>query len=202
MGIFHFKHIELRVCKQVCLALLLCFTSQVTHGQIVGDSLLIVSKSGEVIRGKVLEISDKSLKLETEQGFVSQIDRDAIDYSKALNPDNQKSTESSLQESIAIDDYHANRYFLSPSGYTIPKGSSYYENIGVFFNSFGFGLSANFSLAVGAEIISTLYGNPIIYVSPRFHVAGEKDYAWSIGGTFLTSPSDNFVGVGVLQTAF
>ena len=190
--------------RYLLIFILISFSSFVLHGQVgseqVGQNLLIVTKSGEVVKGSLQSVSDNSIELLNEQGQLEKVMREDIDYSKVL--DQSTADMQTLENGVRIDEYNSNRYFISPSGYSIPKGKSYYENIGVFFNSFGFGVSDNFSLAVGAEILSTLYGNPILYISPRFHVEDEKGYAWSLGGTFLTSTSSNFAGIAVLQTAF
>ena len=180
----------------------LCSFSQKQEASL-GDNVLIVTKSGEVYRGVLLTNSDLTLELETEDGNFLSIRSTDVDYLKALkNADSEAEIQKDLMKLIPLDDYNSNRYFLSPSGYSIPKGKSYYENIAVFFNSFGFGVSDNFSLAVGTEIISTLYGHPIIYLSPRFHVMDDKGFAWSLGATFLTLPSNDFEGIGIVQTSF
>ncbi len=41
------------------------------------------------------------------------------------------------------------RYFWAPNGYGLEKGSSYYQNIWIFYNQFSVGLTNNFSVGAG-----------------------------------------------------
>lgn len=190
--------------KQLLLILTFCLFGILLNAQIqsdqVGKSILVVTKSGEAVKGKIKSVTEDVIEIFDEEANIVQIAQSNIEYTKDLQE--VSVTETMLEDVIPVDEYNSNRYFISPSGYSIPKGKSYYENIGVFFNSFGFGISDNFSLSVGAEIISLLYGHPILYISPRFHVEDTQGFAWSLGATFLTSPSDNFTGIGVFQSAF
>jgi len=57
---------------------------------------------------------------------------------------------------------------------------------------------------MGGEIASILFGGrvPILYVSPRYSLPIQsKKMAVSVGATLFTSPQDDFVGFGVVQTA-
>jgi len=99
----------------------LCSFSQKQEASL-GDNVLIVTKSGEVYRGVLLTNSDLTLELETEDGNFLSIRSTDVDYLKALkNADSEAEIQKDLMKLIPLDDYNSNRYFLSPSGYSIPK---------------------------------------------------------------------------------
>jgi hypothetical protein len=108
-------------------------------------------------------------------------------------------------DTIPTDYHNSTHYLANPSGYTLRRGQQYYENIGIFFNSYAIGVTNNFTLAMGGEIATLLFDQqfPILYISPRFGIPlGKKAGAISLGGTFFTSPEDDFDGFGIFQGAF
>lgn len=73
------------------------------------------------------------------------------------------------------------KYFLGPSAIPLQKGTSYYNNQGVIFNSVQTGVSNNISIGGGLEFLSLfISGSPLLYgnikisasASDRFHYGG------------------------------
>ncbi len=103
-----------------------------------------------------------------------------------------------------LDYYGSSRQLINPSGYGLKKGQVYYENIYIFFNSFTFGVTDNFSVAAGGEVASLLFAGdaPILYISPRVHFPfGQDRGALSLGTIFFTIPESDLDGIGLAQTA-
>ncbi len=148
--------------------------------------------------GKVISITDDTILLQTEKLGNITIPVDEIQrfntMDQSMNIDDN---------GYPIDDHNSTHYLVSPSGYTLKKGQSYYENIGIFFNSYSVGITDRFSLTAGTEILSLILGRiPVIYIAPRYSIPITEDKLnLSIGTTFFTSVQDGFEGVGILQGA-
>lgn len=100
-----------------------------------------------------------------------------------------------IDSTIGADILNSTRYFVSPSGYGLKKGQKYYENIWIFWNSVTFGISDNFSITAGTELISVLFSEnfPLIYANGKFSIPFKNNKgAFGINATYLTIPSDNF----------
>lgn len=165
--------------------------------------VLVVMKNGSQFRGQVLSETDEQVVLAVEN--VGEITIRRIDIKSMQSVLAEKKVEED-PTFIPIDDYNANRYLISPSGYGLRKGQSYYENIYLAFNSFSFGLTDRFTVTVGAELYTLLLGSesPIIYISPRVNFPfddAQSTGAFSAGVIYFTLPNDDFDGIGLLQGA-
>jgi len=100
------------------------------------------------------------------------------------------------------------RYLFGPTAYPLGKGEGYYQNVYILFNTAFVGITDNWDVGGGMELISTLSGNPILFVSTKlgfevvhnFHLAGGM-----LAGTLLgfDALDDNeilgiFYGVGTV----
>ena len=167
--------------------------------------VLVVMNNGSQFRGQVKSETDDEVVLIVEGVGEITLNRADIKSMRSIQVD--KDTGDVVDpEIIPIDDYNANRHLLSPTGYGLRKGQSYYENIYLAFNSFSFGLSDRFTLTVGAELYTLLLGSesPILYISPRVNFPFDERFetgAVSAGVIYFTLPNDDFDGVGLLQGA-
>lgn len=164
-----------------------------------GQRVQIVLKDGTTVIGKVIEETEIEITLITNAMGNVTIDKEEIKRMTTLQTSNGRD---SLQ--IPVDFHNSTHYLANPSGFTLKKGQSYYENIGVFFSSYAVGVTDNFTIAAGGEVATLLFGQsfPILYVSPRFSIPITKDkHSFSLGGTIFTSPEDGFDGFGVVQAA-
>ena len=165
-----------------------------------GQQVVITTKDGNSYRGKLISMDGEVVELETPNLGVIRINKEDIEQLKDLS-----------QDKYAYDkngypiDYHGSTHYLANStGYNLKKGQSYYQNIGICFNSYSVGVSDHFSVTVGGEIASLLFGGrvPILFVAPKYSLPLQSEkLAISLGATFFTSPQDNFVGFGILQSA-
>ena len=159
----------------------------------------ITLKDGNTIVGTLLQSNDLFYKIESESLGVIDISRANVETFVVLQEE-----EKSKLNGYPIDYHNSTHYLANPSGFTLKKGQSYYENIGVFFNSYAVGITDNFTIAMGGEVATLLFGGqfPILYISPRFSLPlGEEKHSFSFGGTIFTSPENEFDGFGVLQAA-
>ena len=179
------------------------------QAELLGKMVDLETKEGSVIRGKLLEMNMESYVIESATLGSITIKRDEVRHiipAPKLKEQEDKPVvmEERDESGYAIDYHNSTHYLANPSGYSLKKGQKYYENIGVFFNSFAFGVTDNFTIAMGGEIASLLFDSrfPILYVSPRYSIPFQQSKgAFSVGGTIFSSPEDDFNGFGVLQGA-
>lgn len=190
----------------ITLILLFISLSMSLFGQRVDEYVEISTKDGNNIIGQIVSMDDAQVILSTSIGEVT-IPRDRIVQTKIKKKTDveEKAYYGELDKNGYPVDYHNSTHYLAnPSGYTLKKGQSYYENIGVFFNTYAYGITDRFTIAGGGEIISLLGSRiPILYISPRYSIPfGTESGSISVGSTIFTSPADNFEGFGVVQGAF
>lgn len=179
----------------LCIVFLLL--SHLLIAQDVNDHVQIKNNNGDKVIGIVQSISKDEITIESTFGVVT-INREDIENLQIV--DNQQEVDSN---GFPIDYHNSTHYLVNPSGFTLKKGQAYYENIGVFFNTYAYGVSDRFTIAVGGEIASPLFKSfPIFYVSPRYSIPfGAKSNSLSLGGTIFTIPFDGLEAFGVLQGA-
>ena len=164
--------------------------------------VLVIMKNGSQFRGQIQSETDDEVVL-LVQGL-GEITLQRIDIESMESVLVGEKIEDDPE--ITVDEYNANRHLISPTGYGLKKGQSYYENIYLAFNSFSFGLTDRFTVTVGAELYTLLLGSesPILYISPRVNFPFDDRYetgAFSAGVIYFTLPNDDFDGVGLLQGA-
>ena len=176
------------------------FCSLVLIGEVFSQNpdsvnVKVVTKDGSVITGELVSETESEVIIQS-----ATLGRIVLQRSNISSID--MSGTSSFE--VVEDYYNSTRNFVSPTGFMLKKGQSYYENVGIFFNSFAFGVTDNFNVAVGGEVATLLFGEqfPILYVSPKFGVNINETAAWGIGTTVFSSPSDDFNGFGFLNTSF
>lgn len=193
----------------VCMVILMLFLGSFTrmYGQetTTDQKVIITLVNGNVYKGTVIKENTETITIMVDDVGELTIDRSKIRTIETTDLKTQKNIITLRDDKgFAIDYHNSTRFLISPTGYGLKKGQSYYENIGVFFNSFSFGVSDNFTFTVGGEIASLLFGGntPIFYLSPRFNIPFKEDKgAASIGVIFFTLPEDNFDGIGLASAA-
>ena len=167
--------------------------------------VLVILKNGSQFRGQVKSETDDVVILVVDGVGEITLQRNEIRSMRSVEI-GEEDTTLEVPEGIPIDDYNANRYLLSPSGYGLRKGQAYYENIFIAFNSFTFGVTDRFTLTLGAEVFTLLLSgdNPILYISPRVNFPFDDQYetgSFSAGVIYFTLPTDDFSGIGLAQGA-
>ena len=155
----------------------------------------ITLTDGSVIVGELISSQDDVWVLEANSLGRLEININQIKESQFLTNEEQVKD----VNGIPFDFHNSTHYIVGPSGYGLKKGQSYYENIYIFWNSYTTGITDNFSISMGGEILSLLFTSsfPVIFVSPKFSFPfKDNSGAAAIGGTFFTSPEADFTTFG------
>jgi len=190
--------------KYTALFLIVFWLTAPLSAQIIeaeaGALVEILTADGNNYRGKVVSITGSAVEIETSNLGVITINKEDIKRLRKVDSENQEVD----KKGYPIDYHGSTHYLVNPSGYTLKEDQSYYQNIGFFFNTYSVGITDRFTLSMGGEIASILFGGriPILYISPRYSLPVKNDkLSVSLGATLFTSPQDDFVGFGVMQTA-
>ena len=156
------------------------------------DQLRIKLTDGTVIYAAFQDESDDMLNLTSE--LIGLISISKIHIKEVLLIRDSEGAADSTQSKWPIDYYNSTHYIASPSAYGLKKGQSYYQNIGVFWNSYTVGITDKFSISMGGEIISLfLQSIPVMYVSPKLSLPFKNNKgAFAVGTTIFTAPESNF----------
>jgi len=189
-----------------CLLLLvmLGISSMYSQVEVEGRSsqaVVVETEDGSVVFGFITERNDDFIIVESASLGSINIPVKLISRIKYIDDvtniifDNQGNP---------VDFHNSTHYFLFPSGYSLKKGQSYYENIWIFANSFSYGVSDNFTVSIGAEIASILFASqaPLMYISPKFSVPfGKQKGALGLSATVIALPANDFDGFGFLSAS-
>ncbi len=182
---------------------LLCCWSSLIWSQTdtsIGQQVELRTSDGNTYVGEILSMTETEIVLKTSS--LGEITLDRATVNKVVYRDSEQELD---DKGYPIDYHNSTHYLVNPSGYALQKGQSYYENIGVFFNSYSVGITNNFTLSGGLELISPLFLQrvPSLYISPKLSFNfGEKAGAFSVGSTVLAAFDDDDVfSVGVVQAA-
>lgn len=192
--------------KYLLTTLLLCLTcycSTIVLSQTetnIGQLVELRTHDGNTYVGEIISMTDTDIILKTSSLGEITLEREAV--KKVIYREGGQELDNN---GYPIDYHNSTHYLVNPSGYSLKKGQSYYENIGVFFNSYSVGITNNFSLSGGLELISPLFFQrvPSLYISPKLSFSfGEKAGGFSVGSTVLAAFDDSDVfSVGVIQAA-
>jgi len=166
----------------------------------IGQFVELRTEDGNTYVGEVLSLTESEISVLTNSLGEITLKRANI---KKVTYKNQN--EELDKNGFPIDYYNSTHYFINQSGYSLKKGQSYYENVGVFFNSYSVGITDNFSITGGIEIATLLFGQspPSLFVTPKFTIPfGEGAGGFSVGSTVFVIFVDNGpYTVGVAQAA-
>jgi len=166
----------------------------------IGQMVELRTEDGNSYVGKVLSLTDTDISIETSA--LGEITLDRASVNKVIY---KKGNDETDKNGFPIDYHNSTHYFVNQSGYSLKKGQSYYENVGVFFNSYSLGITDNFSLTAGIEVATLLFGQspPSLFITPKFTIPfGEGAGGFSIGSTIFAIFVDNEIfSVGVAQAS-
>jgi small nuclear ribonucleoprotein (snRNP)-like protein len=151
-----------------------------------GQTVLIKMNNGEEYQGRIHRQDSQIIVLYTENGEIK------------LKASNVKLIETyDYTGKFSFPNPHDTRYFFGPSGMPIKKGKGYYQNILVTTNFVNYGITKNFSIGGGFEFLSTVFGSPIWFLTPKvgFDIS-EKFHA---GGGFIMA---GFAAEGTATLAY
>lgn len=153
---------------------------------------------GSTFTGKLLSITDNEVIIES--GSLTEIRLKKI----SIKSMTQVSAFDQKKSGVWFPNPNPSKYLLGNSAIPLEKNTGYYQNTWIFFNSFSYAFTKNFSVSGGFEIISLLAGGdgPFVYfINPKvsFKVA-DNFYA---GGNILFASTirniGDFGGLGTLN---
>ena len=135
-------------------------------------TVIIKMKNGDEYKGTLIKEDNNRMLLKTVNGEINLI---ASNVSSIENYD--------YSGKFEFANPHDTRYFFGPTGIPIKKGKGYYQNILVTTNFFNYGLTKNISIGGGFEFISTIFGSPIWFLTPK--VGFDISENIHVGGGFI-----------------
>lgn len=168
-------------------------TTQVDQKLIIGKRIIIETKDGSVIQGKYMGHTENGIKVQTESAGELTIPNDQITWMKVVEDDRFKDGE------YWFENPNATRYLFSPSAFSLKKGEAYYQNTYLIINSFNFGVTDNLTIGGGFELYSTVTGDPIFFISPKYSFPISKNLRAGAGLLYVNAldSNDGFTGLGI-----
>lgn len=110
-----------------------------------------------------------------------------------LNVQQIKKTEYyDTNEEFTYPNPHPSRYFFCPSAIPLASGTGYYRNLMLTTISVFFGIGNHFTLGIGMELISSLFGRPTFFISPKWATKVAKNFHLGFGA----------LGIALLNRSF
>ncbi|MBS0011000.1 MAG: hypothetical protein KFF49_06305 [Bacteroidales bacterium] len=199
MNRFFSRKISVKLAIIPVAVLLLCLMQASVYAQAdvqVSKEYMIKLKDGGTFTGKVLSQNAEQIVLETASMGTVTIQRYNIDEMRLLSSGD------------AMKGWYPNpnpsKYLIGSSAIAPEKGSGYYQNSWIFFNSFSYAFTDFFSITGGFEIFSLFAGPEGVYgfylnpkasyeVMDNLHLGGNILYANTIRTV------DEFGGLGTLN---
>ena len=176
--------------------------SQVDLGEPKSQAVILELDDGSVIYGIISDRTDFELTIQSAS--LGAVTVPITSISKIRYIDDVRNILFD-KNGFPVDIFNSTHYYLFPSGYSLKKGQSYYENIWVFANSYSYGVTDNFTISAGAEVFSLLFLRqvPLIYFSPKLSIPFENQKgAVGLNTTILIVPGNNLDGAGFLSGTF
>ena len=164
----------------------------------VSKTYQITLKDGSVFTGKIVSITDSEIIIQSATIGEVRLKKENIKTMAPISSIDEK------KSGIWFANPNPSRYLLGSSAIPMEKHTGYYQNTWIFFNSFTYSFTNNFSVSGGFEIFSLLAkgdGPYAFYINPKvsFKVA-DNFYA---GGSVLYANTiktvDEFGGLGTLN---
>jgi hypothetical protein len=180
--------VTLTLLALVCITNMAKAQSDSTSSSVKDTStyIILTNDGGEFI-GKIESDDGRELKLMTIIKGVVIVPKYAIKSMTKANQDNLRGGE------YFFENPHASRYFYTPTGYGIQKGTGYVQTIWGLYYQLQYGVTDNFSIGVSTSI----FGTPITLtpkysfeINPKLHLAigaqvGTETYTAVLGEPVL-----------------
>lgn len=156
-----------------------------------GAKYEIILYNGTVLIGTVTDFSNGRVTINTSAGELTVALKDI----RKIKGGPEKKSETNL------DWYQSPKrgsYIFAPSAIPMDPNEFNYQNSMVFINSLNYGVTHSLVLGGGFELISTLLGEPIYYLLPRFTFPVSEN--WHAGvGIFLLSIPQKPIAINLAQ---
>jgi hypothetical protein len=154
----------------------------------VNKTYKITLNDGSVVTGKLILITDTEVVISS--GTIGEMrlqKKNISEMTPVLAIDEKKS-------GIWFANPNPSKYLLGNSAIPLEKNTGYYQNTWIFFNSFNYAFTNNFSITAGFELFSIMAGNDGVYgyfINPKvsfkladnFYLGGNILYANTIKTT-------------------
>ena len=184
---------------------LICFISNNSYAQGQSDEVenaeryvRIVLQNGNILEGKVLEITIDYFVIETEMMGETKIDK--LEISSIVNIEESEFGKVLKVNTRSTDiNPQASRYFYSPSAFPLEKGEGYYHNVWLAYNSISYGITDNLTTGVTMTPLGTGATFKLSKkVNDNLHIS-----AGAIGVfPFSDDVSDSPLGIAFVNTTF
>ena len=144
---------------------------------------MVYPNEGKKVFGKVIEINDEFIEIETESGNVKINKSDIKQLYKGKE-------DFDVYKQIYRD--FSDSYFFLPSARPVGKGNNHYRNYYLIFNQFNFALDDNFSISTGFELLSLIANQwpRVFYVAPKYSIGSGTNYL-GLGTSLFLSGGDS-----------
>ncbi len=176
---------NIRLSTILCICMTMCISISL-YAQKVNESVLVTLQDSSIIAGQVIAIDDSTITLNSEAIKELKISRDDI---ISIRKQKQQSIQAT-QEWYESPIYSIN--YLTESAIPLSAGEMYYQNILLYGQKVGIGLSDHFSINAGLELYSPLHQNewPGLLIAPKYSFTNqESDFHFGIGGNLLVLPN-------------
>ena len=194
---------KLADCVRIALFLCLFTAAPVTTAfaqtdttltkSVVGKRWIVETRDGSVIQGVYLGQAEGGIRLMTDSAGELVIPHTQIKSTRIVDQSQFRDGQ------YWFENPNATRYLFTPSAYSLKKGEAYYQNTYLVLNSFNIGITDNITMGGGFEMISTITGNPVFFLTPKATFKVSKK--WRAGGGVLYANAvgleNDFSGLGI-----
>lgn len=154
---------------------------------------VVKMKDGKQITGKLVTINERELTIKTDslpEMVVSRLDIEKIDFRSLKG----------YREQSSITNNSRTHYYIGPSGFMLKRSEAYFQNSYFLFNMFNYGITDNFTLGGGCEMVSLVMEKPIVVLAPKVGIEISDHLHLAAGwiSAFLIGWSEKAVGAGLL----
>ena len=180
------------ISRNLLILSILIFTFSVSYSQSETDTLktsgkvVVKMNNGDEYTGNIIKQDSKVIVLKTENGEINLI----------------SSNVKTIEDYTYVGKYrfanpHDTRYFFGPTAIPIKKKKGYYQNVLLTTNFINYGIHENFSIGGGFEFFTTIFGQPIWFLTPKAGFKIQENLY--VGGGFIMA---GFAAEGTATLAY
>lgn len=168
-------------------------TDTTTTQTIQPQRWLVETKDGSVYQGIFLGQDENGIRLQTESAGTITIPHNKVKSYRILVERNYRNGQ------YWFENPNTTRYLFGPSAFSLRKGEAYYQTTYGLLNSVNYGLTDNFTIGGGFELISTFSGEPTFFITPKYTFKIADKWRAGAGALYFTSTlfDNGFTGLGI-----
>ena len=159
-----------------------------------GSYVMVIQENGNRYLGTILQINRDTLVLETQELGTLTLNNRTIKTIKPISA-------SQFKSGVWLTSHGVNtRYYFGTNGYSLEKGTGYYQNTWVLFNQFNYGLTDHLSVGGGLIPLFLFGGTPTpIWGTLKYSLPlPSENFHFATGMLFGTVPADGSTGFGLI----